>query len=233
MDPLHSHRPGLAEDDDYDDDDGAAPPLPPRGLLIGGDVIDMDDNDLDVAASMMAGLSMGRGGGTDRTDQDLLSGIPQQTTAGSRSGYMFEDPLGDGRFGRFDGVDSDDSSDEESEFSGKSADSGGAVVEGVMGITDNTPEAPVMDLFAGNFEAFDSEQVEATQGDGGDWSDFANFDNPFEATNGSAAEMDDPFKEDLNEKVDISEIFGEPTDHSELLMDVDPIQGGVTNLDSA
>ena len=233
MDPLHSHRPGLAEDDDYDDDDGAAPPLPPRGLLIGGDVIDMDDNDLDVAASMMAGLSMGRGGGTDRTDQDLLSGIPQQTTAGSRSGYMFEDPLGDGRFGRFDGVDSDDSSDEESEFSGKSADSGGAVVEGVMGITDNTPEAPVMDLFAGNFEAFDSEQVEATQGDGGDWSDFANFDNAFEATNGSAAEMDDPFKEHLNEKVDISEIFGEPTDHSELLMDVDPIQGRVTNLDSA
>ena len=229
MDPLHSHRPGLAEDDDYDDDDGAAPPLPPRGLLVGGDVIDMDDNDLDVAASMMAGLSMGRGDGTDRSDQDLLSGMPQQTTDGSRSGYMFEDPLGDGRFGRFDGDDSDDSSDEESEFSGKSGDSGGAVVEGVSGSADNSSEAPVMDLFAGNFEAFDSEQVETTQGDRGDWSDFANFDNAFEGTNGSIADMDDPFREDLDGKKDISEIFGEATDPSELLMDLeDPVTGEVT-----
>jgi hypothetical protein len=31
------------------DDDGLTPTLPPRGMLGGGDVIDMDDNDLDIA----------------------------------------------------------------------------------------------------------------------------------------------------------------------------------------
>jgi hypothetical protein len=225
MDPLQSHRPGLAEDDEYDDDDGAAPPLPPRGLLVGGDVIDMDDNDLDVAASMMAGLSMGRGTGSGRSDQDLLSGIPQQTGDGASSGYMFEDPLGDGRFGRFDGDDSDDSSDEESEVSGKSGDSGGAVAEGVSGSTDNSAEAPVMDLFAGNFEAFDGEgETTPDAGGRGEWSDFANFDNAFEGTNGSSTDVDDPFNEDSKEMKNISEIFGESKGHSELLEGIeDPV----------
>lgn len=221
-DPLHLHRPGLAEDDDYDDEDGAAPPLPPRGLLVGGDVIDMDDNDLDVAASMMAGLSMGRSAeGAGRNDQDLLAGIPQQSGDGAR-GYMFDDPLGDGRFGRFDGDDDDDSSDEESELSGNTGDSGGAVVEGVSGSADHTPEAPVMDLFAGNFEAFDGAEQEGANQQGGDWSDFANFDNAFEGANGPPPDSEDPFNAGPT-NVNVDEIFGDVKDHAELLeVDVDP-----------
>jgi hypothetical protein len=53
QDPLHAHRPGLADDDDIDDD-YMGPPVPPRG--IGG--FDMDENDLDVAASIMSGFSL-------------------------------------------------------------------------------------------------------------------------------------------------------------------------------
>lgn len=219
IDPLHMHRPGLAEDDDYDDDDGAAPPLPPRGLLVGGDVIDMDDNDLDVAASMMAGLSIGRNDGNGRSDQDLLAGIPPQHEDGARPSYMFDDPLGDGRFGRFDGDDS--SSDEESsELSRKSGDSGGAVVEGVSGSPDHSSEAPVMDLFAGNFEAFDSTEPAEDSSDGkngGDWSDFANFDNAFEGPDGTAAVFEDPFEGGTEKPSNIDEIFGGPKDHAELL----------------
>jgi hypothetical protein len=229
-DPLHSHRPGLAEDEDYEDEDGAAPPLPPRGLLVGGDVIDMDDNDLDVAASMMAGLSMGRSAeGSGRNDQDLLAGIPQQAGDGARN-YMFDDPLGDGRFGRFDGDDDDDSSDEESELSGKSGDSGGAVVEGVSGSADHTADAPVMDLFAGNFDnAFDGANQEGENQQGGDWSDFANFDNAFEGSNGPPppSESEDPFKEGPTD-VNIENIFGDTKDHAELLEeDVDPATDAV------
>lgn len=212
MDPLHAHRPGLAEDDDYDDDDGAAPPLPPRGLLVGGDVIDMDDNDLDVAASMMAGLSIGRGSGGPPSEQDLLAGIPQQTgdTAQS-SGYLFDDPLGHGRFGDFDDDDDDSSSDEESEVSGNTGDSGGAVAEGVAGSAEISGDAPVMDLFAGNFDAFGEKQDAGQQG--ADWSDFANFDSAFD----EGPTSDDPFKAETNG--DIDDIFGDAKDHSELLVE--------------
>jgi len=227
MDPLHAHRPGLAEDDDDDDDDGAAPPPPPRGLLVGGDVIDMDDNDLDVAASMMAGMSMGRGDGGARNDQDLLAGIPQQTGDGAR-GYMFDDPLGGARFGQFD--DGNDSSDDDTEFSGKSGDSGGAVVEGVSGSAEHAPEAPVMDLFAGNFEGFEgSDQNGGNNQQDGDWSDFANFDNAFGDENQENATQE----EDVNAAAtteepsmpngDIDEIFGAKKDHAELLEeDIEP-----------
>lgn len=220
MDPLHLHRPGLAEDDDYDDEDGAAPPLPPRGLLVGGDVIDMDDNDLDVAASMMVGLSMGRGGdGGLRTNRDLLAGIPKQTgDRGQPGGYVFDDPLGDGRFGRFDG--DNDSSDEESELSGNTGDSGGAVNEGLSGSADNAAEAPVMDLFAGNFESFDDGKANEDNQQGGAWSDFANFDNAFEESNGPPPQSDDPFKTG-SPSTNIDEIFGDVKGHAVLLEELE------------
>lgn len=221
MDPLHLHRPGLAEDDDYDDEDGAAPPLPPRGLLVGGDVIDMDDNDLDVAASMMVGLSMGRGSdGSLRTNRDLLSGIPKQSgDRGQPGGYVFDDPLGDGRFGRFDG--DDDSSDEESELSGNTGDSGGAVAEGLAGSADHAAEAPVMDLFAGNFESFDDGKTNEDNQQGASWSDFANFDGAFEESNGPPPQVsDDPFKTESNNST-IDEIFGDVKDHAVLLEELE------------
>jgi hypothetical protein len=107
-DPLHSHRPGL-EEEDMMDDDGSTPALPPRGMLGGGDAIDMDDNDLDIAASMISGMTLGRqnsgssGGSGGDNDSDGgnsgNSGDSQRTydsgeTANSGSGYMFDDPLG-------------------------------------------------------------------------------------------------------------------------------------------
>lgn len=208
-DPLHSHRPGLADDGDYTEDDGAAPPLPPRGVLVGGDAIDMDDNDLDVAASMMAGLSMRR----DGDGPDMLAGIPQEAgTANTRGymfdprGYVFDDPLGDGRFGKFDD-DGDSSSDEESEVSDNTGGSGGGVVDG--------PPPPVMDLFAGNLDIGDQKPDSLPKESFGNFDDaFANFDNAFEATV-------DPLGPALGNTPstpnDVADLFGDAKDHVGLL----------------
>eukprot|EP00934_Nitzschia_sp_Nitz4_P001368 Nitzschia sp. Nitz4//scaffold3_size479765//165626//168586//NITZ4_000068-RA/size479765-processed-gene-0.74-mRNA-1//1//CDS//3329550662//1368//frame0 len=229
MDPLQLPRPGLSEDGDYNDDDGAEQPLPPRGLLVGGDVIDMDDNDLDIAASMMAGLGMGRGDGAVTPGQDLLAGIPQQSGDGPKAGYMFDDPLGDGKFKQFEEEDDDDdSSDEESEISGKSGDSGGAVVEGVLNTGEQPGDAPVMDLFAGNFDPFSGKggPDQAAQQNAG-WSDFANFDNAFEPSADQSAPADnaDPFAPDKTNG-NIEDVFGDSKDHSVLLEEiVDPANG--------
>jgi hypothetical protein len=209
MDPLHAHRPGLAEDSGYDDDDGAAPPLPPRGLLVGGDVIDMDDNDLDVAASMMAGLSLRRPDniGDGRSDSELLAAIPAQSDGPTRGGYLYDDPLGDGRFGRFNDDDDESSSDEESELSGNTGDSGGAVA-------DEGNDAPVMDLFAGNFDAFGDKDAEGQTN--GAWSDFANFDDAF-----AEAETVDESNPALEAKSNIDDVFAEVKDHAMLLEELD------------
>jgi hypothetical protein len=118
-------RPGLADDDGdmMGGDGGAAPPLPPRGIYGGGDIIDMDDNDLEVAANMMAGLGLGarpahgkkpgskkssslagiRGGGGDGDDDgnsgefsgsgDSEKSYNSGETA-TEKGYLFDDPLG-------------------------------------------------------------------------------------------------------------------------------------------
>ena len=223
MDPLHAHRPGLAEDSGYDDDDGAAPPLPPRGLLVGGDVIDMDDNDLDVAASMMAGLSLRRPDdvGDGRTDSELLPAIPAQSNGPAPGGYMYDDPLGDGRFGRFD-EDDDSSSDEESELSGNTGDSGGAVADG-----GNDNDAPVMDLFAGNFDAFGDKDTGGETN--GAWSDFANFDDAF----AGAETLDD--NPAIESKSNFDDVFGEVKDHAKLLEELDnppsPTSASPGNLD--
>ena len=230
MDPLHAHRPGLADEGDYSDDDGAAPPLPPRGLLVGGDVIDMDDNDLEIAANMMAGLSMGRSGAGEHASRkdnhaDLLAGIPSQDGGRTKSGnYVFDDPLGDGRFGRFDD-DDDSSDDDESGTTRDSGDSGGNVVEGVSyssqaaaeGNSDEG-EAPVMDLFAGNLDPFDS-QAEGGSG----WSNFANFDDAFTTATDSVGPFDggpEPKQEGAPDAV-VDEIFGGVKDHAILLEESD------------
>ncbi|GAX16733.1 serine/threonine-protein phosphatase 6 regulatory subunit 3 [Fistulifera solaris] len=98
QDPLHAHRPGLADDDDIDDDN-MGPPVPPRG--IGG--FDMDENDLDIAASIMSGFSLSqhrRDGDAGSNDAGSLgSGDSERSynsgeTASERSGYAFDDPLG-------------------------------------------------------------------------------------------------------------------------------------------
>ena len=80
-----------------------------------------------------------------------------------------------------------------------------------------------MDLFAGNFDSFESNpsQVGANQQDG-DWSDFANFDNAFEGSNGPDVQGDDPFKASPGGD-NIDEIFGGVKDHAALLeAEIDP-----------
>jgi hypothetical protein len=189
-DPLHSHHPGLDNDDD-----GGSPNLPPRGLLVGGDAIDMDDNDLDVAASMMAGLSMKR----DGNESDMLSGLPNDSGVGNARGYMFDDPLGDGRFGKFDD-DGNSSSDEESDNTGGS---GGAANDGAA--------PPVMDLFAGNFDT-----TERGDQPKGKWSDFANFDDAFAGVGEDMPAADSP-----GSNGESANVFGNKEDHVGLL-DAEP-----------
>jgi len=229
MEPLHSHRPGLEDDGGYDEDDGAAPPVPPRGLCVGGDVIDMDDNDLDVAASMMAGLSLGRGAVGDadnRNGADLLASIPQQGSGAQSGGYIFDDPLGDGRFGKFDDDEDGDSSDEESGLPGNATDSGGGIIDGVAG-----KDAPVMDLFAGNFDSFGDKQ-DATGQQSDNWSDFANFDDAFagarDGRNGEPSSENPAFPSNGNT---FDDVFGDGKDHAMLLEELDKVgsQGKVTH----
>jgi len=213
-DPLHSHRPGLADDPDIMGIDSADPPMPPRGMFAGGDVIDMDDNDLDIAASMMAGLSVERPA-VPEPDDDVRSGggdSDRSVNSGETNdsgGYLFDDPLGKvngglgielGKLTQYnpdldnlealrDDSNEDDDSDRSS--SDEEPDRGG---------DEHDTDVPVMDLFAGNFnygddqEAASSDSPNAAAGEGlaaPDWSNFANFDEaPFDA---GAASADDDF----------------------------------------
>jgi hypothetical protein len=199
MDPLHMHRPGLADDGGYDDDDGEAPPVPQRGILVDGDVIDMDDNDLDVAASMMAGLSLGQVAGNrgeSQTNQGTLSGQSNQNV------YIFDDPLGGGRFEDNVDDDSSDSSDEDPEMSGK-----------VDEENEAENDAPIMDLFAGNFDTFGETDSGDQQPSSGNWSDFANFDDAFA---GAQTVEDNPKNEEKN---DFDNIFGDAKKSHDILLD--------------
>jgi len=128
----HSHRPSLLEPGDFSAASSAV-----GGLIVGGDVIDMDDADLDIAASMMEALSLPPAGATTG-DGDIRAGesgapnrrhhrsgsynstesssngrfgtVIEQPTTSSASDYFYHDPLGRGR--QFD---DDDDSDEELE----------------------------------------------------------------------------------------------------------------------
>jgi hypothetical protein len=250
-DPLHSHRPGLAEGDMMDDD-GSNPPLPPRGMLGGGDAIDMDDNDLDIAASMMAGLALNRS--TSGGDSDEDSGDSQKSynsgETNSSGGYMFDDPLGKmkdgelgielgkltqlkglsgkgevktGNNGRDDDEDdgSHSSSDEEPEIQRSNSDEG-----------DEDADVPVMDLFAGNF-SYGDQAGDSSDAPSPDWSNFANFDDAAVGGDdfGDFASAEIPFgpdsatavlaSEDSSSASELDEIFGHG-DHASLLEADDP-----------
>jgi hypothetical protein len=261
-DPLHSHRPGLAEGDMMDDDGSA--PLPPRGMLGGGDVIDMDDNDLDIAASMIAGLTLNRqnsgGSGGDNDSEDGSdsgnSGNSQKTydsgeTANSGSGYLFDDPLGkmkEGELGielgklmnykgpsKAEGKASNSAADDEEEEDDSSSDE---EPERQRSNSDSDEDAPVMDLFAGNFSYGDSDQPAEDASDAPDWSNFANFDDAFvpgesnkddefgpfsSAENPAMPDAADPSSEGSASDAEIEEIFGKG-DHATLLEADDPVE---------
>jgi len=202
-DPLHMHRPGLEDNGGYDNDDGEAPALPQR------DHIDMDDNDLEVAASMMAGLNLGQGVGTNGDNE------PQSNVA--QSGYMFDDPLGGGRFKGFDDDDDDEEEDDDGDSSSDEEpdmlDSSRTSSEDE---TSSEHEAPVLDLFAGNFAFGDDAPGDLP------FSDFANFDDAFADT----PNVDDgPEKEEKN---NFDSIFGDVKSRDILLDNFDePPENGL------
>jgi hypothetical protein len=183
FDMMNSHRPGLADEGYMMGDDGEGPPVPPRGMLGGGDVIHMDDNDLDIAASLMAGLSLGRAVATEGDeDNSNNSGDSEKSynsgeTASEKTGYAFDDPLGKtgglgielGKLTQYSqGVaeanvntgddDGSHSSDEESDSPISSGD------------------VPVMDLFAGNFNYDQSTDRESSLIPVAEFANFADFD---------------------------------------------------------
>jgi hypothetical protein len=218
IDPLHSHRPGPDRSDfhdDYDDDEDD------DDLPGGGDVIDMDDNDIEIAASMMDALNMPK-------SRDFNSDFGD---ASGGNEYMFDDPLGGGT--RFDANFDSDVADEDDEDS-----------EAATRRVSSDLDPPVMDLFAGNI-AFDSDKEaegSPTSGSNGaappsNWSaDFANFDTNFDdafsapeampeavdvisvdpAAEPQTKEPDDIFASDDTKNVD--DIFGAPG-HHDLLLD--------------
>lgn len=216
-------RPGLADDDYMLGDDGSTPPVPPvRGMLGGGDVIDMDDNDLDVAASMMIGLSLGRPSAPDVEDDGSgSSGNSERSynsgeTASERSPYAFDDPLGKagglgielGKLTQYDPGDEKMNGEIEGDDSSHSS-------------SDEEPEqrssdedVPVMDLFAGNFNV-DESGAETTPDT---FTDFADFESatPDENDDDFGPFAEAPSSEQAENKPSIDDIFGEG-DHAELL----------------
>jgi hypothetical protein len=189
IDMMQAHRPGLADEGYMMGDDGEGPPVPPRGMLGGGDVIHMDDHDLDVAASLMAGLrSLGRPSAVEGDeDHSNNSGDSEKSynsgeTASEKTGYAFDDPLGkagglgielgkltqytqgvSAAAGAYSGEDDDGShSSEEEEEDAPEFSSG---------------DVPVMDLFAGNFN-YDTTAVDegSAMVPTAEFANFAEFD---------------------------------------------------------
>ena len=184
-DPGHEHRISLTEEDlknfmginVEEEDEGEMGTVGSSGVPI-----DLDDADLDIAASMMEALSMPHGanatsvgGGEDgsgppghhRRNQVMAGFGSVVQAAPTGENYIYDDPLGGGN--DFD----DDSSDEEEDP--RSKEGGDTEPESGSGATDED-DVPVLDLFAGNWEdaAASNGTGESDSADDGGW---ANFDD--------------------------------------------------------
>lgn len=177
MDSVFQQRPGLADEGYMMGDDGEGPPAPPRGMLGGGEAIDMDDNDLDIAANMMASLSLGspntmrvevEGDNDSVNSGDSNRSYNSGETASEHNSYAFDDPLGKagglgielGKLAHYN-VDSDGADQPSIPGSRNKKDSDGddndnnsyhSSDEEPESDTGNNDDVPVMDLFAGNFD---------------------------------------------------------------------------------
>ena len=231
-DMLLSHRPGLADEGYMMGDDGEGPPVPPRGMLGGGDMIHMDENDLDIAASLMAGLSYGRPNAPDiDEDHSNNSGDSEKSynsgeTAREKVGYAFDDPLGKvGGLGieldtltkystggaatgvPYNGDDDDGShSSDEDDIDSKRSGSG---------------DVPVMDLFAGNFNYEQSSIGESNVIPAEQFANFAAFDTSGTDDVGVFVTVVDevlPVQKTANSSAsaELDNLFGKG-DHAELL----------------
>jgi hypothetical protein len=177
---------------DFSDDDGEEVSGGSSRGFLGGEVLDMDDNDIDIAASMMEALALSRPRGAHapvdravdsgddssalRRDAAITSFGTVIPNSGAITGdYLFHDPLGGNS--RLNAFGQDDSLDEDQTdecVSGLAGDDDGIMLE-KAGL-DEEDEAPVMDLFTGNFD------LTPANTENGTWSNFANFDDAFAAT---------------------------------------------------
>jgi hypothetical protein len=178
---------------DFSDEDGDETGEVGSREFFGGEVLDMDDNDLDIAASMMDALNLSRQRESDEADDGDIDGTGNQRhdavinsfgtvvqNSGASSGdYLFDDPLGgDSRFGAFGNQD-DDSSDEEDERGDVTGGSDGRTSSACS--SGDEDDTPVMDLFTGNFdEKSGSSGDDQASPQNGTFSDFANFDANFD-----------------------------------------------------
>jgi len=175
IDPLQAHRPPMTElsgmfDEAHDEDDDDDDDMPAeRGLSAGGDMLDMDDNDIEVAASMMEALNLPERGGNAGHRQGEF-GAP------NANDYMFDDPLGNNNNQRFGGDfrDDSDSSDDEDD------DPTPAYMRRAASNDSSSSDPPVMDLFAGNMM-----NGEPGGSGGSGFADFASFDDAFAAAGDS------------------------------------------------
>jgi hypothetical protein len=185
---MQMHRPGLADDLD---DSGLEPP----SRL--GDVLDMDDNDLEVAASMMAGMSVsGRARHLDEDDEESAGDSNRSYNSGetnnSGGGYLFDDPLGRingglgielGKLTKYnpdtDNPDEVLKDEDDGDGSNGSQGSDHSSDEDEQDRRGSETDVPVIDLFAGNFDFVEPQAPASGEAAGQDWSDFANFDDAF------------------------------------------------------
>ncbi|GKY96440.1 hypothetical protein MPSEU_000603500 [Mayamaea pseudoterrestris] len=223
-------RPGLADDGDAPMGYDGQPALPARRF---GE-LDMDDNDLDIAANMMADLHMGRG--HSLVDDDEFSGSGDSNRSynsgetNNSGGYLFDDPLGKDttglgiELGKLTKLRSELASsnaakkklDECDASSSSSKSSSSAEEDEEESQDEDDTGAPVMDLFAGNF-CYGQPSVSAPTAD----FDFANFDDAFAGASDGAT--DDEFgafvaatPDQVLEKRELDEIF-QPHDSAEVL----------------
>jgi hypothetical protein len=211
--PPGGRRPGL-EDDDMDMGSSAAPPPPPRGMLGGGELIDMDDNDLDVAVSMLSNFGLGRPNTTATADDDSdgsgdFSGSGDSAksynsgeTNSEASGYLFDDPLGKsgglgielGKLTRLGPSDKKkknaaaETKEEEEEEENSSSDEEPPREEKDDEDDDEGKDdsVPVMDLFAGNFNhGGQSSPGDDKPAESPEGFGFANFDSAFDSSSPS------------------------------------------------
>lgn len=228
MDPMFSQRPGLADEGYMMGDDGEGPPVPPRGMLGGGDTIDMDDYDLDVAASMMAGLSLRRASpAVGEDDNSHNSGDSEKSynsgdTASEKTAYAFDDPLGKAgglgiELGKL------------TQYAHSQKEAAGDEDDGSHSSSDEEPESnesndgdvPVIDLFTGNLNYTDSEEAFPAP----EFANFADFDTaeeiaPTATANNEAFSMDHIYANEVSNSAVVDEIFDQGN-HSALLLEMD------------
>ena len=215
------------------DEDGDIGDMPESAVFGGSGDINLDDVDVDIAASIMESMNITPAdensnsndssqprGHTRKRGVISGQGVGNGTSFGTvvemhkkPDEYVYDDPLGARH--HFDGdLNSDDSdSDEDPENNGDNENA------------DGDDEAPVMDLFAGNFN-FDKANIEADESD--DAEGWANFDDG-DFSSGIGEDMKEPIDsfDAQNDPFSVSDVFGLVANSANIMSSLDNIENGV------